>query len=311
MVTDPAARTESPPSLPPTVGDGTRWLATATSAVTVATLGVALRGSAGPRPVPLLLAGLVLGSCGLWLERRGQRGPVPGTLTIVGLLTVLLAAQAFVSPTGMALDAFLGISGAAFVAIGVWRDDRRPVVVGIVQWASAAARPDGDVFRHCLVATDVRIPLPRVLPLVMLGVVALLVAVAMRERDWRVDAGRGLENAGLALFLGGLAAKALELPGHRLLCGTGDAVDLGWALLLLGAAAVVGWLGIRWNDRLWAAAGLTTATLFGLAAMLLEANPLWGVLVGVPLIAILLWIERAGVVWPRRAHAPLPPQDPS
>jgi hypothetical protein len=299
-----------PPELvvPPAARDGVRWLATATAAILIASVAVALRGDGGARPVPLLLAGAALVALGAVLERPGRarrRGPLPGTLIVIGAGALLLAGEAFLRPHGAALDGFLGLSGALFVALGLVRDDRRPMVIGVAQWATALGRPAGESFRHCLIATDVRIPLPRPEAVIVLGLVCLLVAVAMRRRTVRVESARGLETIGLALFLGALALKALELPGHPLLCGTGDAIDLGWALLLLAAASVIGVLGVFWSDRLWASSGLATATLFGLAAVTLEANPLWGVLVGAPLLGILVFLEHAGIDWPQRTSAPL------
>lgn len=295
--------------LPSTLVAGTRWLATATAAVLIASTSAALRGPAGPRPVPLVLVGVVLSLHGFELERRGRRGNVSTTLVIVGSLVLLLGAQAWLTPTAGAVQPFLIVAGTVFVLLGLLRNDRRPVVVGLLQWASAIARPTGETFRHCLVATDVAVPLPQVDGLIVLGLVALAASVTMRTREWRVDAGRGFAGAGLALLLGALAAKALELPGHRALCGTGDAIDAGWALLLLASAAAISWLGLRWHDRLWAASGLAAATLFALAAITLEANPLWGVPVGLPLAALLVHVDRHCAPWPRGANAPLPSEE--
>ncbi len=292
--------------LPSTVTDGVRWLATATLAVLLVTIAATLRGPDGPRPVPLALTGLVVLGLGIWQRRRRPEAPLGEAAVVLGAAVLLLGAEAGLRPEGNELDRFLAVAGGALVALGFVLDDRRPVVLGLVQWAVALGRPrpDADTFRHCLVATDLQIPHPQVLPVVVLGALVLAAAAVAVRRDWRLEATRGLETTGLTLLLGGLAAKALELPGHRALCGTGDAIDAGWAALLLAVSVVVGVIGVLRSDHLWAAAGLTSATLFSLAAVLLERNPWWGVVTGAPLLAILAATEHAGIRWPRRRPSP-------
>ncbi len=307
MIRDPHA---PPPTevtaTPPTVADGVRWLATATLAVVLATIAAALRGADGARPIPLALVGLGILAAGSWQRRRRPDGPVGETAVVLGAAVLLLAAEAFLRPGEADLDAFLAIAGAALVILGFVWNDRRPVVLGVVQWAVALGRPhpDADVFRHCLVATDLAVPHPRLLPLAVLGVGLLAVASLALARSWRPEAVRGLETTGLALLLGGLAAKALELPGHPVLCGTGDAIDTGWALLLLALCAGIGAIGVARSDRLWAGAALAVATTFAVAAVALERNPWWGALVGSVLLVGLARIEHAGIRWPRRRPSP-------
>lgn len=296
------AREPDPARVPLQAREGVRWIATAAGAIVITTIGATFRGPAGPRAVPLAIIGLVLAVTGVAWDLRRPRGPAGELTIVVAAGALLLSAEAWLQPDRADLSSFLAITGLCFLVLGVLRNDRRPVVVGIFQWAVAAGHPlpGGDTFRHCLVATDLEFALPRILPVVAIGAAAIAAAMVVRRTGRVLEAGRGLETSGLTLVLGGLAAKALELPGHRLFCGTGDAIDAGWAALLLAVAAAIGALGVLWGDQLWAASGLAAATLFGLAAITLEANPWWGLAVGLPLVALLIGLEVAGVRWPRR-----------
>lgn len=285
------------------VSRGTRILAATTLAVAVATVGAAAWVGGAQHPLVLLAGAALLLGLGIAFERRRPGPSTIGTTALVGAVVLAsLAVRAWVDPTGAGLDVFLGVSGAVTVVLGYLGDERRLVTVGLGQWAVALGRPHpgGPVFRHCLVATDVAVPLPRLEPVLLLSIAAIAVGTVHRRRQTHLEAGRGVEVAGLVGLHVSLLAKAVELPGLEQLCGTGDAVDAGWMVLGLLVALATGWYGLRGRDAVWAGAGLLALGGYGLAGPLLARQPLWGLAALVPLTAMLVLVERAGIPWPRQ-----------
>jgi hypothetical protein len=262
------------------------------------------------RPAVLAAAGGVLTLGGALHEwRRRPDGPfvlgvspLATSAIVAGAVLVLLAVRSWLQIDDDTLDMFLAAAGVVFVAVGLTGDERRLVGLGVLQWAIALGRPHaGDVpFHHCLVAPDVAVPLPRLDPLVVLGLAVFVAGTVLRWAGWRREAGRGAEVTGLVLLLGGLVAKGVELTGLEVLCGDGYAVDRGWMLLAYTAGAIAAGYGIVTRDATVAAVGGLAVGLAGFAGTILTGTPWWAATALVPVVAALGWAERHGTSWPHR-----------
>jgi hypothetical protein len=264
------------------------------------------------RPVVLAGLGAVL-LAGGWVadERRrrttaGRTGDVLGAAAVVtGAVLLVVAVPAVLDLGRDALTAVLTTAGAALVVLGVARDERRLVTLGVLQWLLELARPlpGGPRFRHCLVATDLALPTPRLTGPLVLGALVLLVGTVAVERGWRPDAARGAELTGLTTVLVVLLARAVELPGLAQLCGPGGAaaIDAGWtvALLLVALGGAVAAL-VRRDLVVLSVCG-TALAVGGLVATALSGQARWAAAALVPLGGTLLAGARAGVGWPRPA----------
>lgn len=277
---------------------GVRFLAAAVVALLVAVVAAWAGGS----PALPLVAGAVAVAVGWLLQRRAPTPSPSGTSAIVaGAVLLVLGVRSVWMPTGDALDVFLTVAGTAFAAAGLAIDERRLVSLGVLQWALVAGRPDaGSVpFRHCLVATDLAVPVPHLTPLLLVAGAALVVGTAQRFVGWRREAGRGAEVTGLALLHGTLLAKAVELPDLEVLCGAGRGIDVGWVAVGLAVAVLSALYGFAGRDAVWAAVGAGALAAHGLVATVLSGEPIWAAIALLPLGVGLGVAERVGIGWPR------------
>lgn len=293
------------PTPPPTSGElagrGVRGLAVGAVLLVVAAVTALAEGDDGLRPAVLatgaallLTAGAVRAAAGRW------RSASATSAVLAGVVLATLAARSWLGIDDTRLALFLAGAGAVAVATGLASDERRLTAFGIGQWALAAALPppDAALFRHCLVATDLALPVPRLDGPILVGIGALAAGTALRWTGRRRRAGRGIEMAGLLVLLGALLAKGIELPGLPLLCGSGDTVDVGWLglALLVGLATTA--YGLATTDAGWAAAGPTTVVLGGLAGTTLGGGAGWALLALAPVVGALGWYEWQGMPWP-------------
>lgn len=289
--------TTRPPADPTGLASrGVRLLAV----VVVALIAAAAGAVAGPgRLAALVVVTVLLVAAGVVANRQQMRG-VASSALVAAALVALLAAEEALHPTGRTIDVLLWASGAVFLAAGYGLRERRLAVVGLLQWAVALGRPlpDGPSFQHCLVLTDLVVPVPRLLPPLALAVVAVGVGTWHRWSGRASVVGRGIESVGAIGTAVLLVALAAELPGHRAMCGPGDAVDAGWALLAIAVGLVMIVYGLAGRDQLWAASGVVAVALTGLVGTVLAASPWWALIAAAPLVAGLVAADRAGVGWP-------------
>lgn len=294
-VEDAPAR-EPPVGVGAMVRRGLRALAAAAVALTVAAVASAAEGHDGPRTWLLGVAAALLLGLGGALSARGRWRSASATSAVVA--GVVLATLAVRSVLGTPhLPTFLGFAGAVALVAGLATDERRLTALGTGQWALALALPASSL-HHCLVATDLAVPVPRLDAPLLLGLGALAVGTGLRWLGVRPRGARGVEVTGLLLVLGVLVAKGTELPGLPLLCGTGDTVDGGWMAIALGAGLVAGAYGALTRDALWAGAGAGTVVLAGLLATMLGGGAGWAVAALLPVAAVVASSERRGVRWP-------------
>lgn len=278
---------------------GVRLLAAAAAALAVAAVGAVTVRAGQPEPmVPAVGAGVFL-ALGVIAARRDWGRGVATTAVLTAVVLGLTAARLWLTVEALSLDLWLLTGGAIAAALGYALRERRLIGLAVTQWAVLVGRPlaDGDTFRHCLIATELAVPLPRLDPLLVLGGGALVLGLVHRVSRAGADAGRGWEIAGALLLGAGLLAKTAELPGLPELCGGGDALDDGWAGVALGFGLAAGAWGVATRDAAWAAIGLAVAALTGLMAATLGGSGWWAVAAFVPVATTLVVVERRGAPW--------------
>lgn len=253
----------------------------------------------GDARVPVLVSvAVVLGAVGAWRWRRTGRSGIATSAVVAAVLVALL----LLDETALDVDAVLQVTAGVTLVAGWLLRERRLVVSGLLALAVLLGRPlpDGPTFNHCLLAPSVPLPTPRLDGPLVLAVVATAAGTAMRWTGWfdRPTVARGLEATGAIGLLALLAAKAMELPGHRLLCGSGEAVDEGWVLLGLGFGVVAGLYGLAARDMVWEGVGLASITVQGVLATTLAGTVWWAVTAAVLLVGSLAVAEGLGVPWP-------------
>lgn len=266
---------------------------------------VAAAGAAtGDARVPVLVVtSAVLAFAARWHWRRAGRTGLSTSAAVAAVLVALLLVERVTGD----VDTVLAVASAVALAAAVVLRERRLAVSGLLTLAVLLGRPatDGATFAHCLVATDVAVPVPRLDGPLWLAVGATVLGTALRWGGWgrrlgRASVARGVEITGGAGLVALLLAKAAELPGHRLLCGPGDALDEGWALAAIGAGIVAGLYGLAATDVAWEAIGLVGVAGQALLATLLTGSPWWAVGGAVVLVSGLAAAEILGVPWPER-----------
>lgn len=109
---------------------------------------------------------------------------------------------------------------------------------------------------------------------------------------------RGIEVTGAVGLVGLLAAKAMELPAHRLLCGAGTAIDVGWVLGGIAFGVAAGLYGLAARDVVWEGVGLVSIVLQGLLATTLTGQVWWALACTLVLGGALGGAEWRRVPWP-------------
>jgi len=292
--------TTKPPAEPAgLVGRGVRLLAVVVVALVVAAAGSVMGGA---REVSLVAVAVLLAAASVVARRLDLRGTASSSAVAAGLVA-LLATEELLTPAGREVDLFLLVAGALFVAGAYGLRERRLVVIGLVQWGVLLGRPlpGGPSFRHCLVMTDVAIAVPRLLPPLALAIAAVVAGTWHRRTGRQVEVGRGIEGFGAIATAGLLVALAVELPGHRVMCGPGTAVDAGWAWLAMAVGLAMVLYGLAGRDLLWAATGVAAVGLTGLSGTILAGSPWWALIAALPLTVGLVVAERRGVDWPTAA----------
>lgn len=280
---------------------GLRLLAAAVAAVAVAGVGAwAVRGDA-PRPLVPAGGAVVLATLGAVAARRGWGRGLATTSALVAVALGLMAARLWLTVDVLSLDAWLLVGGAVAAALGYLLRERRLAALALAQWAALVGRPvaGGEVFRHCLIATELAVPLPRLDPLLVLGIASTALGLAHRLAGRHIAVGRGWEIGGGVTVTAVLLLKAAELPGLAELCGAGDALDDGWAVAVLLTGVAAGAWGAVTRDAAWAAIGLAGVTLGALVAVTLSGDPWWALAAFLPLAATFAATELRGVRWAR------------
>lgn len=244
----------------------------------------------------LLLAGVA--------AARWRRAGRTGLSTSSAVASVLVALLLLEELTGD-VDVLLATSGTLALAASWLLRERRLAVSGLLSFAALLGRPlpGGTTFAHCLVATDVAVPVPRLDGPTWLAIAALVVGSVLRWTGWgartgRTSVARGVEMTGAIGLATVLVARAAELPGHRLLCGPGDAVDAGWVVAGIAFGVVAGLYGLAARDIVWEGVGLVSLTAQGVVATTLSGSPWWAAACGGLLVAALLAAESLRVPWP-------------
>lgn len=289
--------TTPPPREPTSVARrGIRALAIAVVASIVVAVG-AVTGDART-PTLVVTTGVLAAVAALHWRSGGRRSSIGTSAAVAAVLVGLLAVEERMSD----LDTILATSAVVSLTAAVVLRERRLAITGLLSWAILLGRPlaDGDAYRHCLLATNVELVPPRLDGPLLLVIGALVIGTAVRwygPAAHRTTA-RGAEAFGVIGLTTLLLAKAVELPGHRLMCGAGDPLDEGWLVIAVavGVVAVVYGLGTR--DLVWAGAGLAGVALPGLVGTLLTSSPAWVLATGAMLAVGLVVAERAGVTWP-------------
>ena len=250
-----------------------------------------------------VLTGLVLllaaVAAGRW--RQAGRTAVSSSAAVGSVLVGLLLLEELTGD----VDVLLATSGALALAASVVLRERRLAVSGLLSLAALVGRPlpGGPTFSHCLVATDLAIPVPRLDGPMWLAVVALTVGSVLRWTGWgarsrRSSVARGVEITGAIGLATVLLVRAAELPGHRLLCGSGDAVDPGWVVAGVAFGLVAGLYGLAARDVVWEGVGLVSLSAQGVVATTLTGSPWWAAACGVLVVGALVAAESRHVPWP-------------
>lgn len=253
------------------------------------------------RVAALVGTAVVLAALGAWRWRAAGRTGVSTSAAVAAVLVALLLVEQATDD----LDAVLALTSAVALAAAVVLRERRLAVSGLLTLAVLVGRPlaGGEVLRHCLVATDVAVPLPRLDGPLGVAVVALAVGSALRWTGWGARTGqqavaRGVEVTGAVGVAVLLAAKGTELADHRLLCGSGQGIDPGWVLAGIGFGVVAGLYGLAGHDIVWEGVGLASITAQGLLATVLTGALGWAAGCAALLGAALVVAERSGAGWP-------------
>lgn len=269
--------------------------------VLVVTAAGAVGGSG--RSVALAAVATLLGCAAAWRWRAAGRTGLSSSAAVAAVLVAALLLDDAVAD----VDVVLATTGTVTLVAAWLLGERRLAVSGLLSFGLLLGRPvaGGDVFRHCLVATDLALPLPRLDGPLLLAVGALAVGTALRWTGWgerlgRTSVARGIEATGAVGVATLLLAKAVELPGHRVLCGPGDALDEGWAAAGIAVAVVAGLYGLAARDLVWEGVGLVSLVAHGVAATTLTAHWGWAAACGLLLVGALVVADRLGVPWPDR-----------
>lgn len=257
---------------------------------------------AGDRRVPVLATtAVVLGAVAAWRWRRAGRTGLSTSAAVAAVLVGLLLLEQAIAD----IDLLLAATGALALLAAVVLRERRLAVSGLLSLAVLLGRPaaGGTTFAHCLVATDLTVPVPRLDGPLWLAVGALAVGTALRwsgggARLRRTSVARGVEMTGAIGLAVLLLAKAAELPGHRWLCGAGDPIDQGWVLVGIAVGVVAGLYGLAGRDVVWEAVGLASIAGQGVLATTLTGDPWWAAGCGVLLVGALAVADHLGVPWP-------------
>jgi hypothetical protein len=275
-----------------------RALALGAVALTVAAAGAV---SGDVRAPALSVVAIVLGAAGAWRWARAGRTGIATSAVVAAVLVALLLLEQAIAD----VDVVLGVTAAVALAAAVVLRERRLAVSGLLALAALLGRPlaGGASFTHCLVATDLAVPLPRLDGPLLLAVAAVAVGSVLRWTGWGTRTGqqavaRGVEVTGGVGLVVLLAAKATELADHRLLCGSGSGIDPGWVLAGIAVGVVAGLYGLAGHDLVWEAVGLASITVQGLLATLLTGDLMWAAGCAVLLAAALGVAEWLGVAWP-------------
>lgn len=275
-------------------------------ALVVAAVTAAVTGPEGPSAPGALASGALLAGAGAIAWARSGRRPVATTAVVAGIALGLLGARTALAPTMAELPPFLVGAGAVVAAIGIVVDERRLLGLGLLQAAAGLAlpAPDAAPFRHCLIATDLAVPIPRLDGPLLLGLATIgLGLMASALLPSRPEAARGASIGGLLLTCGTLLAKAADLPSLPGLCGSGDGVDAGWMIVAMLAGGVVAAAGVALRDRTTLAIGGVTLVLAGLVGTTLSGQPVWALAAGGPTVGTLVWLDRRGLVWSHASGA--------
>lgn len=277
----------------------------------VALVVVAAGAVTGPARVPVLATvAVVLVGVGAWRWRRAGRTGVSTSAVVAGVLVGLLLAD----EVDASVDVVLLVTGLVALASGWVLRERRLAVSGLLTLGVMVGRPlpGGETISHCLVATELAVPVPRLAGPLWLAAAAVVVGTALRwsglgVRWRRVSVARGVEATGAAGVAVLLLARGAELPDHRLLCGAGDGLDAGWLLLAVAWGVVTGVYGLAGRDVVWEGVGLGTITGAGVLGTTLSGSPWWAVGSGALLVGALVVADHLRVPWPdqpgwERAH---------
>lgn len=256
----------------------------------------------GQARVPVLLAvAVVLGGVGAWRWQRAGRTGLATSAVVTAVLVALLLVEQVTDD----VDLVLALTSAIALVAAVVLRERRLAVSGLLTLALLLGRPvtDGATFTHCLVATDVAIPLPRLDGPMVLAVVALVAGTVLRWAGWGrrlrlTPVARGVEVTGAVGLVVLLAARAMELPAHRLLCGAGTPVDVGWVLAGIGFGIVAGLYGLAGRDVVWEGVGLASLAVQGVLATTLTGQLWWALGCAVVVGGALAVADWLGVPWP-------------
>ena len=255
----------------------------------------------GARAPTLAVVSLALAGVAAWRWTRAGRTGLSSSAAVASVLVALLLLEQVTEDVSLVLAA----SGAIALVAAVALRERRLAVSGLLSFGALLGRPlpGGPTFSHCLVATDLAVPLPRLAGPLWLAVAATAVGTVLRWTGWadrvgRTSVARGIEMTGAVGLATILLARAAELPGHRLLCGAGDALDEGWFVLGVVVAVVAGLYGLAARDIVWEGVGLVSLTAQGLLATTLTGSPWWAAGCGVLLAGALGVAEWQRVPWP-------------
>lgn len=281
----------------PAPSDAPRVRALALGAVAlVVTAAGAVVGDA--REPTLVVVSLVLAGVSAWRWRAAGRTGVSTSAAVAAALVGLLLLERLLDDP----DTLLLVTALLALALGWTLRERRLAVSGLLSLALLLGQPvaGGATFSHCLLAPSVALPTPRLDGPLLLAAGAVVVGTLLRWTGWggRPTVARGIEATGAIGLAVLLAAKGMELPGHRLLCGSGEAIDEGWVLLGVGVGVLAGLYGLASRDVVWEGVGLASITGQGVLATGLTGDPWWAVGCGVLLVGSLAVAEWLGVAWP-------------
>lgn len=272
-----------------------RGLALGAVALVVTAAGVV---SGDGRVAVLTAVSVTLAAVAAWRWWQAGRTGVATSAAVASVLVAVLLLEHLTDD----VDLVLQVTAVVTLVAGWVLRERRLVVSGVLTLAVLLGRPlpGGETFEHCLLAPSIAIPTPRIDGPLLLALSAVVIGTAMRwsSLGGRPTVARALEATGAVGLVVLLAAKALELPGHRLLCGSGKAIDEGWVVVGIVVGVVAGLYGLAARDLVWEGVGLASITLQGLLATILSGSPWWAAGCALVLVGGLVAAERRGVGWP-------------